>query len=96
MNSERKRLTDDQLDAMAEAFHLASELHADNLSLYGDEAGDLVTIEEYDEAFRAVGLWFLGARRRMMMAQSQLDQEVIDLATQKQRLPEDPTYCNHV
>lgn len=80
---------------MAEALHRASVLHARNLQLYGDEAGDLVTIEEYDEAFCAMGLGFLGIHRRLLMAQAQTNgsEDIIDLTDQSRVLPDDPTYC---
>lgn len=95
MNCERRKLTDDELDDVAEALHRASVLHARNLKLYGDEAGDLVTIEEYDQAFCAMGLGFLGAHRRMLMMQNQATQseDDIDLTDRSQVLPDDPTYC---
>lgn len=76
MSRERRKLTDEQLDAMTEALHQASQLHAKHLTELGDEAGDLVTIEEYDAAFAAVGLGFLGEYRRRLIAQKQEIQPV--------------------
>lgn len=89
-------MTDEQLDTMGVAFHQASALHAEHLALYGDEVGDLVTIDEYDEAFCAMGLGFLGAHRRMLMAQTRVDSDGIDLVAQEQVLPDDPTCCSRV
>ena len=67
MNPERIKYTSDELDKFAKAFHVASRIHGEHVQEFGEEAGDLVTIEEYDRALREVGLGVVVDRRREQM-----------------------------
>jgi hypothetical protein len=67
MNPER---TSEELDKFAQAFHVASRIHGEHVKKLGEEAGDLVTIAEYDRALREVGLGQVVDRRDRLSAEN--------------------------
>lgn len=70
MNPERTKHTSEELDQLAQAFHVASRIHGEHVQKLGEEAGDLVTIAEYDQALREVGLGQVVDRRDRLSAEN--------------------------